>query len=457
MNKKNTQFFVFLMCVSLVFVWHQKIAGAYGAVNHAPTLDFIADKTIDEGQELLFSVFASDPDGDAITYSSPARPMGATLSKVTVSGKTYALFKWTPSYEQSGVYSVAFLADDGKGGSDSRLITVSVKDVAVIKDVVAPTIQNISLTNTTENSATIAWSTDERAYGRIEYGVSGSYGNTTSLTSTTTKAFIQTAGNLKPGTLYHYRNWEKDDSGNETFSGDNTFSTTALEVVLEGKKRGEIREGSLIRNVGEGSVFAIKNGKKTHVANPEVFKERGYKWENVVEVSGNIFEDYRETRPLVRAKNTSAVYEIIHGKKRLIATQEVFSSLGLDWNDVAEVAPAELSLYRDAKLLRASDDARVYFITDKGLRKWIRNLEIFNSYVNSWNDVVVVSKKDLDIYPDVELIRLEGSDKVYKLEDTTKRWIKNAVAFHRIGYDWNSVVSVNKTEFEFYKDGTLIE
>lgn len=457
MSKTNTQFFVFLICVSIVFVWHQKIAGAYGAVNHSPTLDAIADKTIDEGQELLFSVFASDPDGDVITYSSPALPKGATFTKVTVTGNTYALFKWTPSYEQSGVYSVAFLADDGKGGSDSRLIAISVKDVVVIKDVVAPTIQNIFLANTTENSATIAWSTDERAYGRIEYGVSASWGNTTSLTSTTTKAFIQTPSNLKPGTLYHYRIYAKDESGNESFSGDNTFSTTALEVVLEGKKRGEIREGSLIRNVGDGRVFVIKNGKKTHIASPAVFKERGYKWENVIEVSENIFQDYRESRPLVRAKNTSAVYEVINGKKHNIATPEIFAKLGLDWNDVAEVASAELDLYPEMKLLRASDDTRVYFITDKGLKKWIRNLEIFDSYVNSWNDVVVVPKKDLDIYRDVELVRLEGSDNVYKLEDTTKRWIKTAAAFNRIGYDWNKVVSVNKTEFEFYKEGTAIE
>lgn len=457
MSKQNAQFFVFLFFLSAFFVGYPKISGAYGAVNHAPALDFIADKTIDEGQELLFSVFASDSDGDPITYSSPVVPKGATFTKVTVAENIYALFKWTPSYEQSGTYAVTFLADDGKGGSDSRLISMTVKDVPVPKDVVAPIISNVIVTNTTENSVTIAWATDEPAYGRIEYGVSSSYGNTTSFTATTTRATSQTASSLKPGTLYHYRVHAKDGAGNESVSGDDAFATTASSVVLEGKKRGEIIEGSLIRTVGDGRVFVIKNGKKAHIANPAIFKERGYKWEKVIEVSEEIFQDYKEVRSLVRAKNTSVVYEIIGGKKRRIATPEIFLKLGLDWNDVVEVTTAELNFYPRLKLLRVSDDPRVYFITDSGLKKWIRNLGIFNSYANSWNDVVIISAKDLDIYPDVELIRLEGSDKVYKVEDNTKQWIKTSVALKRLGYSLDRVVPVNKTEFEFYEEGAIIE
>jgi len=55
------------------------------SVNHPPALDSIGDKTIDEGQLLQFTVSASDPDGDTLTYSAANLPEGASFEGQTFS------------------------------------------------------------------------------------------------------------------------------------------------------------------------------------------------------------------------------------------------------------------------------------------------------------------------------------------------------------------------------------
>jgi len=71
--------------------------------------------------------------------------------------------------------------------------------------------------------------------------------------------------------------------------------------------------------------------------------------------------------------------------------------------------------------------------------------------------VVSVSGTELNAYPDNNLIKQEGDNKVYKLESGQKRWIKTAEAFNRLKYDWNKVAPVNSTEVNVYPTGTEIE
>jgi len=90
-------------------------------VNRAPILAPIGNKTVDEGSLLEFTISASDPDGDALTYSATNLPRGASFV-----GRT---FRWTPDYDQAGTYEVTFIVEDGKGGKDSETIYITVNDV----------------------------------------------------------------------------------------------------------------------------------------------------------------------------------------------------------------------------------------------------------------------------------------------------------------------------------------
>lgn len=94
--------------------------------NQAPALDPIGNKTVNEGEALTFTVHATDPDGDALTYSASNLPVGATFSTTT------GIFSWTPSYNQSGNYTdIEFsVMDNGMPMQlDSELITITVGNI----------------------------------------------------------------------------------------------------------------------------------------------------------------------------------------------------------------------------------------------------------------------------------------------------------------------------------------
>ncbi len=87
--------------------------------NQAPILSAIGDKSTDEGINLSFPVFGSDPDGDDLTYSitSTDLPTGYTFAA--------SIFNWNPAFDEAGVYSVTFQASDGDD-TDEETITITV-------------------------------------------------------------------------------------------------------------------------------------------------------------------------------------------------------------------------------------------------------------------------------------------------------------------------------------------
>jgi hypothetical protein len=81
---------------------------------------------VNEGDLLEFSVTASDPDGNALTYAASNLPSGANFDPFT------QLFSWTPENWQVGNYSdVTFsVSDDGNPPMvDSEIIILTVGDV----------------------------------------------------------------------------------------------------------------------------------------------------------------------------------------------------------------------------------------------------------------------------------------------------------------------------------------
>lgn len=104
-------------------------------VNQAPALDMIADQAVDEAQPLSFTIHATDPDGDTLSYSASPLPPGASL------GSTSGAFSWTPTYQQAGSYAITFSATDGRATS-SQAVPIVVSDANTIP--VASPIANVT-------------------------------------------------------------------------------------------------------------------------------------------------------------------------------------------------------------------------------------------------------------------------------------------------------------------------
>ena len=77
-----------------------------GPANRPPELAAIGNKSIEEGELLEFTVEASDPDDDALTFGAQPLPVGSTFID--------EVFSWQPGYGQSGNYTVTFSVSDGE-------------------------------------------------------------------------------------------------------------------------------------------------------------------------------------------------------------------------------------------------------------------------------------------------------------------------------------------------------
>ncbi|MCX7922526.1 MAG: PKD domain-containing protein [Clostridia bacterium] len=141
---------------------YEDITVTVANVNRPPMLDTIGDKTVDEGQNLSFTISGSDPDSDAVTFSTGTLPQGASFDPVT------GIFSWTPTYDQSGVYNISFTVSDSLL-TVSRTINVYVTDVPPNKiiDKLALYIESLGLSGGTENSLI---STLNNAFKSLEKG-----------------------------------------------------------------------------------------------------------------------------------------------------------------------------------------------------------------------------------------------------------------------------------------------
>ena len=88
--------------------------------NLPPVLDFLGNQNVLKNQPLHFSVSATDPDHDPLTYAVDSLPAGATFDA------TSGAFDWTPDASQTGVYPLTFTVTDARGLTDSATMAISV-------------------------------------------------------------------------------------------------------------------------------------------------------------------------------------------------------------------------------------------------------------------------------------------------------------------------------------------
>ncbi|MEW5874479.1 MAG: putative Ig domain-containing protein [Candidatus Zixiibacteriota bacterium] len=106
-----------------------------GPVGNAPdVICQVSSITVDQGQNVQLNVSASDADGDSITLTALNLPTGATFSpSTTIVGPTpvQGTLNWTPSFAQSGAFTLTFQATDSDGLTDVCNTTVFVEEIDI--------------------------------------------------------------------------------------------------------------------------------------------------------------------------------------------------------------------------------------------------------------------------------------------------------------------------------------
>ena len=118
------------------------------------------------------------------------------------------------------------VASDANANAVSVSIAGGSVTVVVPSDTTPPVISGLSITNLTDTSAVISWSTNENSNSQVDYGTTTSYTGVV-LDSSVTKSHAQTITGLTASTLYHYRVKSSDTAGNLATSGDYMFTTQA--------------------------------------------------------------------------------------------------------------------------------------------------------------------------------------------------------------------------------------
>jgi peroxiredoxin len=96
-------------------------------------------------------------------------------------------------------------------------------------DTIPPTISGVNISNITESSAIITWTTNEPATSQVNYGETETYGSSTTPDTNLTTSHTVTLTGLDDGTTYNFQVISKDSSGNEATSTTNqTFETKPI-------------------------------------------------------------------------------------------------------------------------------------------------------------------------------------------------------------------------------------
>ena len=98
------------------------VALSVAAANCAPVVAAIARQIVTELSTLTVTPAASDGDGDTLSWTGSALPLGATVAPST------GVFTWTPMLGTAGTYTgLTLTAVDGHGGSAARSFDVTVQ------------------------------------------------------------------------------------------------------------------------------------------------------------------------------------------------------------------------------------------------------------------------------------------------------------------------------------------
>jgi putative transposon-encoded protein len=106
--------------------------------------------------------------------------------------------------------------------------TWAYKGTSSVNNATPPVISAVTASAITSSTATITWVTDKPADTQVEYGLTTSYGQSTTLNINLVTFHSQILSGLTPNMLYHYRVKSKDTAGNLSVSADFTFTTLTL-------------------------------------------------------------------------------------------------------------------------------------------------------------------------------------------------------------------------------------
>ena len=187
-----------------------------------PTITNVSATQITATTAAIVWLTDREPSSSLVEYGTTAAyGYSTTLSLAYVEGHLAALANLLP---QTVYHYRVRSKDPNNNEAISPDNTFTTEALAVGPN--PPVISQASATLITANSATIVWQSDTAGTTQVEYGLTPGYGFTTVIRTALTTGHLVVISPLTASTNYHFRVRSRDGSGNESVSGDNSFSTT---------------------------------------------------------------------------------------------------------------------------------------------------------------------------------------------------------------------------------------
>jgi len=331
---------------------------------------------------------------------------------------------------------------------------------------------NVRVENATKNgtlSTYLVHSTNDTEISSNSIHLSTGYAISPSTVAISYRTDVTFANNFDAGSYYIMATWN-DELGNLIRDYSNApfniiaTSPTPTPIPIPTPTipiQTNLPDNTLIKLPNDPKIYVIKDGKKKWIKTADEFNQEGYDWSDVEETSLEVVNAYADylvvASNLIRAANQTKVYKIISNKRLWIPTAEAFIAMGNNWSDIEDVNETEVNQYARLKLVKLANDPKVYYLTEKGLKRHIPTIEVFNSYNYDWSDIVEVSSDVINSYENNSLIMMQGDYKVYSLSNGIRRWIKTDEAFNRLNYDKSKIEQVNRSELFSYDEEGHIE
>jgi len=222
--------------------------------------------------------------------------------------------------------------------------------------------------------------------------------------------------------------------------------------------------GVLIKLSTSPTVYVVEDNQIKPIPSLEVFMAKSYNASSIQTIDSSTFSQYQigspvtatlteihRAAPLYKSDIRDEVYALIYGKLHWIPSMSVFNDYQYNVQNIKIITQGEIDKYPKAKLIKAQGDDRVYYLTSRYQKRWIKSSQIFDSYGFSWSDILEVLADELNIYNDNILVKTAYDPQVYLLiNNTTFRPIQSAQEFLSFNYLWEDIAIISQAEFGAY-------
>jgi GTP:adenosylcobinamide-phosphate guanylyltransferase len=234
--------------------------------------------------------------------------------------------------------------------------------------------------------------------------------------------------------------------------------------------------GTLVKSLSTG-VYLLKQGFRRPIIRPEIFLSYNYKWDEIITITDYELSQipegpalYMRDGMLIADQNT--VYVIEYGYKRPFGSADVFLSRGYRWENVTFPHSAVLRLHPTGEMVGYGSDVLsgsvIYsdvdggaYMVENGIKRLMSNPYIYESYYK-WSELIKVPPAIFNGLGSGGLVLpREGSliadrDKVYIVENGSKKPFGSPNAFLSRGYQWKHIAFPPQYVLDLLPTGAII-